>query len=207
MTARDTPLVAAARAAGVSDPRILDAVASVPRAAFVRGEDRDVADTDRALATSDGQTTSQPSLIAQMLDELALRPDDRVLELGTGPGYQAALLARLVAHVVTIEVVPALADVARITLAELEVGNVEVVVGDGRVGHAAGAPYDAIVVAAASDAVPPAVGEQLVEGGRLIAPIGDRRGQRLQVFERVGHGLVEVRRGLEVRFVPLIGDG
>jgi protein-L-isoaspartate(D-aspartate) O-methyltransferase len=206
--ASSTALVAAARRAGVTDRRVLAALEVVPRERFVRAEDRRRAREDRPLRTAADQTTSQPSLIAGMLELLRLRGHERVLEVGTGPGYQAALLAELAAEVHTIEVEPGLGEAARRNLAALDL-DVEVVVGDGRLGLPERAPFDAIVVAAATEAVPPALGDQLVEGGRLVAPVGGTDAQLVAVYERHADLLVEVHRATPVRFVRLVhgGDG
>jgi protein-L-isoaspartate(D-aspartate) O-methyltransferase len=185
---------------------VLDALAAVPREAFVRAEDRSRAHLDRPLPTSAGQTTSQPSLIARMLEDLELTGTERVLELGTGSGYQAALLSHLAAEVVSVEVVPELATLAGDILASLDL-DVEVVTGDGRLGYPDRAPYDAIVVAAATDEVPEGLVAQLVDGGRLLAPIGPRGQQQLILYRRVGDHLDAGRRTLQVRFVPLVHGG
>jgi protein-L-isoaspartate(D-aspartate) O-methyltransferase len=202
--ASSTALVAAARRQGVTDARVLAALAAVPRERFVRAEDRRRAGQDRPLRTAAGQTTSQPSLIASMLELLRLQGDERVLEVGTGPGYQAALLAELTAEVHTIEVDAGLGETARRNLAALDL-DVEVVVGDGRRGLPDRAPFDAIIVAAAARTVPPALGGQLVEGGRLVAPLGGAGAQVVAVYERHLDRLEEVHRGIPVRFVPLVG--
>lgn len=197
------PLVAAARRGGVTDERVLEALAAVPRERFVRAEDRARADDDRALPTTAGQTTSQPSLIARMLELLDLRGGERVLELGTGPGYQAALLAHLAGEVISVEVVEELAVAAQDLLDSLGL-DVEVVAGDGRRGLPERAPFDAVVIAAAAEVVPPALREQLVEGGRVVAPLGPSGAQTVIVLERRGDDLVEVHRDWPVRFVPLV---
>jgi protein-L-isoaspartate(D-aspartate) O-methyltransferase len=201
--ASSTALVAAARRAGVTDERVLAALEAVPRERFVRVEDRRRAGEDRPLRTAAGQTTSQPSLIASMLELLHLRGDERVLEVGTGPGYQAALLAELAAEVHTVEVEPGLGETARRNLAALDL-DVDVVVGDGRRGLPDRAPFDAIIVAAATEAVPSTLGGQLVEGGRLVAPIGGADAQIVAVYERHADRLEEIHRAIPVRFVPLV---
>lgn len=185
------------------DRRVLAALATVPREAFVRAEDRARAHLDRPLPTHAGQTTSQPSLIARMLEQLELTGAERVLELGTGSGYQAALLGHLAGEVVTVEVVPELVQLARDTHAQLGM-DIEVVEGDGRLGHPDRAPYDAIIVAAATDEVPPGLATQLVDGGRLLAPVGPRGHQELVLHRRRGDDLAVEDQGLAVRFVPLI---
>lgn len=200
---RTSPLVGAARRAGVTDERVLAALAAVARDRFVRPGDRRAAGDDRPLPTSGGQTTSQPSLIASMLQRLELRGHERVLEVGTGTGYQAALLAQLAREVWTIEVVPALAERARAELAAIG-ADVEVVLADGRLGFPDRAPFDAVIVAAASTEVPTALGDQLAEGGRLVAPVGSPDLQQLVVLQRRGGRLVELERHTPVRFVPLV---
>lgn len=200
-----SPQTVAARRAGVRDERVLAAVAAVPRDRFVPADRRGEAHLDRPLRIGAGQTTSQPSLIATMLSELALTGSERVLEIGTGHGYQAALLAHLAAEVHTVERHGPLAAEARRNLDALGLA-VDVVEGDGTRGLAAHAPYDAIIVAAATAEVPPALGEQLTEHGRLVAPVGAADLQTVVVYERRGDHLEEVRRTTPVRFVPLVAD-
>lgn len=198
-------VVEQARAAGVRDPRVLDAVRAVDRRAFVTdpGDPR-VAD-DVPVRLPLGQTTSQPSLVALMLEALSLRGHERVLEIGTGYGYEAALLAHLAAEVVTVEVVPELAAQAARRLAAL--AHVHVVEGDGRLGCPEHAPYDAIVIAARADEVPAAVAAQLRAGGRLVVPLGEAGTERCVVLRRGDDGRLEEVASLgRVRFVPLVGD-
>jgi protein-L-isoaspartate(D-aspartate) O-methyltransferase len=204
---RDTAAqVEAARRVGVHDPRVLAAVAAVPRDHFVPVEARSQAHEDRPISIGAGQTTSQPSLIAAMLEALALTGTERVLEVGTGFGYQTALLAHLAAEVYSIERIAPLADQARDNLASIGITGVEVVVGDGTRGLPEHAPYDAIVVSAATLAVPRSLADQLVEGGRLVAPVGPDAWQEAVLFTRVGGELERSRRLTAVRFVPLIAD-
>ncbi len=187
----------------IGDERVLAAIAAVPRECFVPPAHRHRAYENCALPISCGQTISQPLVVARMLELLRLRGRDIVLDVGTGSGYHAALLARLAGRVYTIERHAELAELARETLAELEIANVEVFIGDGSAGLPAHAPYDAINVAAATgDAVPDALEAQLALGGRLVAPVGEGR-QRLMLAWR---GLDGVRRHrLEsVKFVPLV---
>jgi protein-L-isoaspartate(D-aspartate) O-methyltransferase len=200
-----TPQVAAARRAGVRDRRVLAALAAVPRARFVPADRSREVHLDRPLRIGSGQTTSQPSLIATMLCELELTGTERVLEVGTGHGYQAALLAHLAAEVHSVERHAALAVEARHNLGALGL-EVDVVEGDGTRGLPEHAPYDAIIVAAATGAVPPALVEQLTDGGRLVAPVGGPDLQTVIVYERRGDELVELRRTTPVRFVPLVAD-
>lgn len=198
--------VAAARRVGVRDPRVLAAVAAVPRDRFVPPAARHEAAEDRPIRIGAGQTTSQPSLIAVMLEALELTGSERVLEVGTGFGYQTALLAHLASEVHTIERLAELAEQARANLASVGLDRIEVVVGDGTRGLPAHAPYDAMVVSAAAREVPAALTEQLAEGGRLVAPVGPDACQEAVLFTRVSDGLERTRRLTAVRFVPLIAD-
>ncbi|WP_052667025.1 protein-L-isoaspartate(D-aspartate) O-methyltransferase [Nitriliruptor alkaliphilus] len=203
----DDPLVAAARRVGVSDPRVLAAVAAVPRDRFVPPAARREAVLDRPVRIGEGQTTSQPSLIAAMLAEIELTGTERVLEVGTGFGYQTALLAHLAGEVHSIERFAGLAAQARANLTSYGLGDVDVVVGDGTRGLPDHAPFDAIVVSAAAEEVPAALGSQLVEGGRLIAPVGPPGAQEVWLYVCRSGELVPVRRLTAVRFVPLVaGD-
>ncbi len=205
-SASEPALVAAARRAGVTDPRVLAAVAAVPRAAFVPRSARRLVDEDRPIPIGEQQTTSQPSLIASMLASLHLDGHERVLEVGTGTGYEAALLSHLVAEVHTVERYASLVEQARQNLAGAGCTNVHVHVGDGTRGWPDAAPYDAIVVAAATAEVPAALAAQLIDGGRLLAPVGGSGGQELiRYVARDGH-LYEDRRIVPVRFVPLVPE-
>jgi protein-L-isoaspartate(D-aspartate) O-methyltransferase len=198
-------LVRAARAQGVTDPRVLEAVRTVRRASFVPEELRDEVGYDCAIPIGRAQTTSQPSLIALMLDALDLEPDDTVLEIGTGWGYQTALLARLVRYVFSVERIGELAQAARSNLSAEGVVNAEVVVGDGTLGLAERAPFDGIVVAAAFLGVPAPLASQLAPGGRLVMPVGNGDGDLVKVFEKRDDDLVELRVLCGARFVPLLG--
>lgn len=195
----------AARAYGVRDPRVLAALDVVPRHLFVEAGTEHHAWVDAALPLPCGQTTSQPTLIALMIEALRLGPDSRVLEVGTGYGYEAALLSHVAAQVWTIEWWPELAERARANLATAGITSVHVEVGDGRAGVPQGAPYDGIVVAARADVIPPALVEQLVLGGRLVAPVGAEGWERCLAYQRDPDGLHLVEDLGEVRFVPLIG--
>lgn len=186
----------------IADERVLEAIAAVPRARFVPEHERGRAWVNLPLAIGEGQTISQPLVVARMCELLALEGDERVLDVGTGSGYHAAVLARLARHVWTIETRPPLAEQARRNLAAAGVENVTTIVGDGSRGHDEAAPYDAINVAAAARArVPQALLDQVGAHGRLVAPVGRGR-QRLMLVER--------RDGLRadslepVRFVPLV---
>lgn len=191
------------RRRGIADVRVLDAMARVPRELFVPAAVRRQAYEDVALPIGGGQTISQPFVVATMLTLLQPKPGERALDVGTGSGYNAALLAALGATVTGIELLPSLAEHARRALSDAGFGEVEVRVGDGRLGAPDRAPFDVIAVAAATDAVPPALVEQLAPGGRLVLPRGDERMQVLVLLERVGDRLQETR-SLACRFVPLL---
>lgn len=189
---------------GVRDLAVLRAFDEVPRHLFVPTAVSHRAYEDAALPIGGGQTVSQPSVHALSLQALRLTGRERVLEVGTGSAFQTALLGRLAEQVFSVERVPALFDRARETLAQLGVRNVSLLLGDGTLGWREYAPYDAIVVGAASPDVPPAYVEQLAEGGRLVIPVGSREAQTLAVFTRRAAGL-ERADLLPVRFVPLVG--
>ncbi|HTU15427.1 MAG TPA: protein-L-isoaspartate(D-aspartate) O-methyltransferase [Solirubrobacterales bacterium] len=190
--------------ARVRDPMVIDAIAEVPRDAFVPETLKDVAWENEALPLPEGQSISQPTVVAEMCEMLDLRETDLVLDIGTGSGYHAAVLARLGERVISIERHPALAETARESLARAGVRNVTVLVGDGSRGIPERAPFDAINVGAACAGDPdPALLEQLTEGGRMVVPVGDRAGQRLNLF-RSRNGRIERRVDGAVRFVPLI---
>jgi len=195
------------RSRGIRDERVLDAMARVPRHEFVWLEYRDEAYEDHPIAIGEGQTISQPFVVADMLEALALRPEDVVLEIGTGSGYETAVLAELVRMVYSIERIASLAERARTVLQRLGYNNVTVVHGDGSQGLAAAAPFDAIVVSAAAPDVPKPLMDQLRDGGRLVIPVGSGFAQELQLVSKIGDkSTVLYLDG--VRFVPLIGrDG
>jgi len=195
------------RARGVRDERVLAAMAAVPREVFVPNYLRDLAYADEALPIDHGQTISQPLMVALMTELLAPEPGDRVLDIGTGSGYQAAVLAEMGCRVLGIERVPELAATARARLASLGYGEaVEVRAGDGTAGDPDGAPWTRILVAAAAQKIPLALAEQLAEGGRLVIPVGSRWEQELTLVERREGGLRTSRHGGCV-FVPLVGEG
>ena len=191
----------------IHDPGVRDAFLAVPREAFVRPEDADDAYADVPLPIGRGQTISAPSMIAIMLEEARLAPGDRVLEIGTGSGYHAALVAHLVGpqNVVSIERIPRLAEWARSNLARVGLSAVTVVVGDGSLGYPERAPYDCIMATAGAPDIPDAWRLQLSPRGRIIAPIGPRGGQVLVVATRKPDGSLEVQEGTPCAFVPLIG--
>jgi protein-L-isoaspartate(D-aspartate) O-methyltransferase len=195
------------RARGIHDERVLEAMASIPRDAFVSDEMRADAYVDEALPIGAGQTISQPYMVARMTELLDVEPEDRVLEVGTGSGYQAAVLAHLGARVTTLERHESLIPLARSRLDALGFGDrVEIRLGDGSLGDAAGAPWDGIIVTAAAPSIPDALREQLADGGRLVIPVGPRDRQVLTVVTRNGQEWVERPDGAVV-FVPLIGAG
>lgn len=191
---------------GVHDRRVLDAMRHVPREAFVPEERRPEAYSDQPLAIGEGQTISQPYIVAAMLEALGLQGGERVLEIGTGSGYGAAVLAHIARAVHTIERIPALARSARETLRRLGYDSVDVVEGDGTLGWDRAAPYDAIVATAHGPRIPPSLRAQLRPGGRLVMPVADKdRGQMLVRVVRAGNGHDRTDQLEPVRFVPLIG--
>jgi protein-L-isoaspartate(D-aspartate) O-methyltransferase len=192
------------RARGIRDPRVLDAMASVPRHDFVDERHRDQAYEDHPIPIAEGQTVSQPYIVALMLETLLLEPSSKVLEIGTGSGYQAAVLAELAAEVYSVERHPRLARAAEAALARHGYTNVRVILGDGSHGLPALAPFDAIIVSAAAPQVPSALFDQLREGGRMIIPVGPPEAQELQLV-RKHEGRPIVNRLEGCRFVPLIG--
>ncbi len=189
---------------GIQDARVLDAMAQVPRHLFVPAEARDQAYGDHALPINEGQTISQPYVVALMAQGLALSPGERVLEIGAGSGYAAAVLSLLAGEVYAIERHPALAESAARRLRELGYTNVHIVASDGTEGLPEYAPFDGIMVSAAAPWVPLPLREQLGEGGRLVIPVGGRQAQMMLRLTRTNHQIQTERMG-EVRFVPLIG--
>jgi len=189
----------------VSNPAVLRAMHTVPREEFVAAALRSAAYDDRALPIDCGQTISQPAVVAYMTEQLRLERTDRVLEVGTGSGYQAAVLAEIVSRVHTIERIPALAETAAARLARLGYRNIEVRAGDGTQGWPEAAPFNAIMVTAAAADIPPALVAQLAVGGRMIMPVGDPDGsQVLMLVERPPRGELVWRELWPVRFVPLL---
>jgi protein-L-isoaspartate(D-aspartate) O-methyltransferase len=191
-------------ARGVEDARVLDAMRSVPRHRFVPEAVRDRAYDDHPLAIGRRQTISQPYIVAAMTELLAPEPEDVVLEIGTGSGYQAAVLSKLVKQVYSIEILPELAESAKRTLRENGFDNVDVIVGDGYRGLPEHAPFEGILVTAAPADVPPALVDQLAVGGRLVIPVGEWT-QDLIVIEKTEKGITR-RNVLPVRFVPMTGE-
>jgi protein-L-isoaspartate(D-aspartate) O-methyltransferase len=193
------------RARGISDQRVLAAMVKVPREEFVPPNLRGASYEDRPLPIGYGQTISQPYIVAVMTEQLRPKPSDRVLEIGTGSGYQAAILAELVADVYTIEIIEPLAKIAEATLQRLGYKNVHVKAGDGYQGWPEHAPFDAITVTCAPDHVPQPLSAQLKEGGRMIIPVGGFGNQELYLLEKK-NGELQRRAVLPVRFVPMTGE-
>ena len=193
------------RARGISDERVLQAMERVPRHEFAPPRYRDQAYEDHPLPIGEGQTISQPYIVAIMLEALGLSPTDRVLEIGTGSGYVTALLAEWTAQVISIERHASLADLARAMLATLGYSNIKVVTGDGTRGFPEAAPYDAIIVSAAAVEMPPALLAQLAEGGRMIIPVGANDAQQLRLV-RMQNGQPTIEFRELCRFVPLIPE-
>jgi len=198
-------LVTAARRASVADPRVLNAMRRVPRAAFVPLDQIELAYEDEPVRIPHGQVTTQPSLSARMVQALRLAGGEHVLEVGTGYGYQTALLAQLASFVTSIERWPDLAEQARQNLAAQGITNVRLLAGDGTEGLPAAAPYDAILVSAAFPKVPDPLVSQLRIGGLLVQPIGPGGAERVTVFERSADGLVSRDVVCHARFVRLYG--
>jgi protein-L-isoaspartate(D-aspartate) O-methyltransferase len=191
-------------ARGIQEERVLVAMAKVPREEFVPPNSRAASYEDGPLQIGYGQTISQPYIVAFMTEQLHPKPSDRVLEIGTGSGYQAAILAELVAEVYTIEIAEPLARSAGATLVRLGYKNVRMKVGDGYKGWPENAPFDAIIVTCAPDRVPRPLTDQLKEGGRMIIPVGDRFAQELYLLEKK-NGQLKESAVLPVRFVPMTG--
>ena len=187
----------------ITDPVVLRAMQQVPRHLFIPARLREYAYADQPLPIGEDQTISQPYIVAFMSQALQLKKSDKVLEIGTGSGYQAAVLAEIVAQVYSIEIVPVLARRARQRLAEMHYDNVDVRLGDGYLGWPEQAPFDAIIVTAAPDHIPPALVEQLGEGGRLVLPLGDKKQQLVRIVRQGGENVLE--NLLPVRFVPMTG--
>jgi len=192
-------------ARGITSQRVLDAFLTVPRHLFIPPNQRQYAYQDGPLPIGLGQTISQPYIVAYMTDKLCLTGDEVVLEVGTGSGYQAAILGTLAKEVHTIERHPRLAEKARQLLQDLDYDKITIHEGDGTLGLPDYAPYQGIMVTAAAPEVPQPLLDQLAEGGRLVMPVGSRRGQLLQLYQRQG-GEINQETLTPVAFVPLIGD-
>ena len=192
------------RRRGIRAERVLQVMARVPRDAFIPAEKRDAAYADEALPIDCGQTISQPFMVALMTQTLELSGTEHVLEIGTGSGYQTAVLAEMAADVVSVERHERLSRQAGLALAPLGYDNVRLIVGDGTLGDADRAPFDRILVTAAAASCPPALIEQLADGGMLVAPIGPRSAQTLTTIRRQGDHLI-THESIGCRFVPLIG--
>ena len=188
----------------IADSLVLQVMTDIPRHEFVPPSLRAMAYRDHPLPIGEDQTISQPYIVAFMTQALELKPGDRVLEIGTGSGYQAAVLARLVKEVYTIEIIPSLGDSARKLLQRLGFDNVAVRIGDGYAGWPSKAPFNAIMVTAAPNHVPPALVEQLAEGGHLVLPVGEYYQELLRLTKRDGR--VQTESLLPVRFVPMTGQ-
>lgn len=203
---RDRMVLEQLAARGVNDSRVLDAMRQVPREAFIPEHLRVSAYVDQALPIGEGQTISQPYMVGAMTEAMGLKGGERVLEIGTGSGYAAAVLAHIARAVHTIERIPLLARQARMTLRRLGYDNVEVLEGDGSLGWPSAAPFDAIVVTAEGPRIPPSLRAQLTPGGRLVMPVEDEScGQALVRMVRGENGNDRVDSIFPVRFVPLIG--
>ena len=207
--AREAMVTRQIAARGINDPALLAALRTVPRELFVTPGDEQSAYQDRALPIEAGQTISQPYIVALMIAAADIGADDRVLEVGAGSGYAAAVVGQMAREVIAIERHAALAELAAARMAELGCANVRIVSGDGTLGWPAGAPYDAILVAAAGEDIPPALVDQLKPGGRLVIPLGGRwAGQTLVKLTRQPDGSLARERLCAVRFVPLVeGQG
>jgi len=190
---------------GVRDPRVLSAMRDVPRHLFIPPPYDRSAYEDCPLPIGNGQTISQPYIVALMTELLKPAPSDHVLEIGAGCGYQAAVLSVLVCKVTTIERIPAVADIARNNLAAHHYDNIDLIVGDGTLGYPKNAPYNGIIITASAPDIPSPLIDQLNENGRLVAPVGSRDIQELVVLEKHNDAITKERHG-GVRFVPLIGE-
>jgi protein-L-isoaspartate(D-aspartate) O-methyltransferase len=193
------------KARGVKDPRVLSALRKVERHRFVPEEYLNSAYSDQPLPIGEGQTISQPYIVALMTELLELKGDEKVLEIGTGSGYQAAILGELAKEVYTIEIVESLASMAKNRLADLGYQNIKVKAGDGYLGWPEAAPFDAIIVTAAPDHIPKPLIEQLKEGGRMVVPVGTYTQELKKIIKRVGK--IETTDVIPVVFVPMTGGG
>ena len=204
-SARERMVATQIAARGVGDEKVLAAMRRVPRHLFVPAEVRGSAYSDYPLPIGHGQTISQPYIVAMMTSLLQIQPDDRLLEIGSGSGYQAAVLGILAREVISIERIPEVAQLAKKNLDDAGITNVTVVIGDGTLGFPGGAPYDGVLITAATPSIPSPLVEQLAEGGRIVAPVGSRDLQELVRLTRKGHDLIRESFG-GVVFVPLLGE-
>jgi len=193
------------RSRGITNTRILTVMREIPRHLFIPPPYDTSAYKDSPLPIGNGQTISQPYIVALMTELLDPQPEDHVLEIGAGSGYQAAILSMLVQHVTTIERIPAVADLARANLEKVGFENISIIVGDGTRGDREHAPYDGIMITAATPEIPRPLVDQLAVGGVLVAPVGSREIQELITLQRTGDTTVRTSHG-GVRFVPLIGE-
>src|SRR5438094_3388399 len=193
------------KAHGIKDERVLAAMAKVPREEFVPPQSRAASYEDGPLPIGYDQTISQPYIVAFMTEQLRLKPSDRVLEIGTGSGYQAAILAELVSEIYSVEIVEPLAKNAEATLQRLGYKNVHVKIGDGYKGWPEAAPFDAIIVTCAPNKVPQPLIDQLKDGGRMVIPVGERYAQQLYLLEKK-NGQIKESVILPVRFVPMLRE-
>jgi len=189
---------------GIIDPKVLNAMNEVPREEFVRDADRPIAYGDFALPIGEGQTISQPYMVAIMTELLKLKGTEKILEIGTGSGYQAAVLSKLAKEVITIERISVLAQRASEILRKLELNNITAIEGDGSIGYQKQSPYNGIIVTAAAPQIPQALTDQLTQGGKLVIPIGDRYQQILTTVTKSGNELT-IEESILCVFVPLIG--
>jgi protein-L-isoaspartate(D-aspartate) O-methyltransferase len=193
------------RARGITNPRLLSAMAEIPRHIFIPPPYNASAYTDAPLPIGNGQTISQPYIVALMTELLNPKPGDHILEIGAGSGYQAAVLSLLVRQVTTIERIPAVAALAKKNLADIGRKNISIIIGDGTRGYPQNAPYEGIIITAATPEIPQPLVDQLGDGGILVAPVGERVSQELMTLKKSGDGMTRSSHG-GVRFVPLIGE-
>jgi protein-L-isoaspartate(D-aspartate) O-methyltransferase len=205
-TERFTMVESQLRQRGIHDERLLAAMSKVPRHEFVSPQNWNEAYADHPIPIAEKQTTSQPYMIAAMVQAAQIKPEDRILEIGAGSGYQTALLAELASQVFAVERYASLAEAAQKTLERLGYRNAKIVTGDGSLGLPEAAPYDAIIVSAAAPRIPQALTDQLAVGGRLLIPVGESDQQVLQLVQRKADGTTIVRTLEGCRFVPLIGE-